>query len=255
MIRHLLALCVISLLFAAGAAMAEEEILSFDSDIVLSEDGTLDVTDTIRVRSEGYKMTKGVFYEPPYVYMYREFQVEYKDSDVARPTVGLDILEIRKDGDAITYQARQEGLNIFISSRNIFPELGVHTYEFRYRTRAHILCRADQELLYWKVVSNNWDFPILKIRAGITLPAGVAARLPETLAGLVESKGIEGRIARGGPNTIAFKTRRTLPPGEAFAVRIAFEKGTFADCADRHAMRGGESIDGSNSVVGKQGEK
>ncbi|MBB4305495.1 hypothetical protein GGD81_004575 [Rhodobium orientis] len=254
MIRHILALCIISPLFAACSATAEEEILSFESDIVLSEDGALDVTDTIRVRSKGYKMKEGVFYEPPYVYLYREFQVEYKDADVAHPTVGLDILDVRKDGNAITYQARQAGSNVFVSSRNIFPAAGVHTYEFRYRTRAHILCRADQELLYWKVVSNNWDFPILKTKARITLPASLAARLPETLIGLVESKGIEGRIARRGPNAIAFNTTRTLPSGEAFAVRIAFEKGTFADCTDRHAMRGGDSVDGSNSVAGEQGE-
>ena len=57
---------------AAGVARspADERILSFHSDIVLQEDGSMTVTETITVRAERKQIRRGI---------YRDFPTRYKD--------------------------------------------------------------------------------------------------------------------------------------------------------------------------------
>lgn len=42
-------------------SFAQEEILNFDSQIIVDKDGGLDVTETITVRAEGDKIKRGIF--------------------------------------------------------------------------------------------------------------------------------------------------------------------------------------------------
>jgi radical SAM superfamily enzyme YgiQ (UPF0313 family) len=59
MIRRVL--FAFAVLAAAGPAGAVEEILRFQSDIVIGRDGTLTVTETIRVTAEGKQIRRGLY--------------------------------------------------------------------------------------------------------------------------------------------------------------------------------------------------
>lgn len=50
--------------------IADERILNFHSDIRVMTDGTIEVTETIRVRAEGNRIKRGI---------YRDFPTEYED--------------------------------------------------------------------------------------------------------------------------------------------------------------------------------
>ena len=56
----------------AGPALAAEEILGFDSAVIVRADGVLDVTETIRVRAEGDQIKHGI---------YRDFPLTFVDDD------------------------------------------------------------------------------------------------------------------------------------------------------------------------------
>ena len=55
-LRNSLFAWLMGLAFLAQGVTAEERILAFDSVIAVSRDGTLQVTETIRVRAEGVNL-------------------------------------------------------------------------------------------------------------------------------------------------------------------------------------------------------
>ena len=69
MIRYILSLTI--LLFASSIFYAQsqpERIISFDSKIKISEDGSMLVTETIKVHAGGNKIKRGI---------YRDFPTDY----------------------------------------------------------------------------------------------------------------------------------------------------------------------------------
>ena len=65
----IVALAALAALLLPRAAAAEERILRFESNIVVARDGTLDVTETIRVRVENIAINHGI---------YRDFPTKYR---------------------------------------------------------------------------------------------------------------------------------------------------------------------------------
>ena len=59
--RRLIALVGLCLSFAS---QADERILSFHSDVQVFEDGIIEVTETIKVRSEGKQIRRGIYSIP-----------------------------------------------------------------------------------------------------------------------------------------------------------------------------------------------
>ena len=62
---------ILCLLLLPLAALGEERILEFRSDILVIEDGWIEVTETIRVQAEGQRIRRGI---------YRDFPTEYRDN-------------------------------------------------------------------------------------------------------------------------------------------------------------------------------
>ena len=76
-------------LLLSFSALADERILEFHSDIVVMEDGWIDVTETIRVRAEGNRIRRGI---------YRDFPTEYRDRYGNDVVVGFDIISVQRNG-------------------------------------------------------------------------------------------------------------------------------------------------------------
>jgi hypothetical protein len=58
------------LFFLASAAVADERILDYRSDIEVHDDGWLTITETLRVQTEGQQIRRGI---------YRDFPTRYRD--------------------------------------------------------------------------------------------------------------------------------------------------------------------------------
>lgn len=87
----LVALAVVILFSFAATVAAYEKITSFRSDIAISKDGAMYVTETIRVISEGVDIKHGIF---------RDFPTRYKDNDGNNYIVDFKVESVLRDGVA-----------------------------------------------------------------------------------------------------------------------------------------------------------
>ncbi|MEQ8685865.1 MAG: DUF2207 domain-containing protein, partial [Imperialibacter sp.] len=67
----------------------EEHIISYESDISINVDASIDVVETIKVYANGTDIRRGI---------YRFYQVDYADEDGFSYSVDFDVLEVLKDG-------------------------------------------------------------------------------------------------------------------------------------------------------------
>ena len=126
----LLARLAIALLLLAGLGgpvLAAEEIVSFDSNVVVGADGVLDVTETITVVAESVQIRRGI---------YRDFPLTFVDDAGGVHRVSFDIVSVKRDGRPEPYHTNQnsEGIRIYLGDANTYLSPGRYTYELRYTT-------------------------------------------------------------------------------------------------------------------------
>ncbi len=146
------ALVALLSLLLPQAAAAEERILSFDSQIAIQQDGTLDVTETIHVRAENVAINHGI---------YRDFPTHYDAPGGRRVKVGFELVSTALDGqpEPAKVEMLGNGVRIRIGSADRMVAPGEHNYTIRYRATRMIGRFDDYDELYWNVTGNGWDFP------------------------------------------------------------------------------------------------
>jgi len=211
-----------ALIFCALPLVAqhEERILSYDSDIRLNADGSMRVSESIRVFAGGDKIKHGI---------YRDFPTEYKDKLGIRKHVPFELVSITRDGHEEDYHTsgRSNGLRVYIGPRFASVPVGEHTYVVTYLTDRQMGFYKDRDELYWNVTGNGWDFPIEHASATVHLPINVPRRLVETY-GYTGPEGYQGRDFNARPQddlSYLFETSKPLATHEGFTVVCWWEKG------------------------------
>ena len=148
-------------------AAADERILSYNSDIVVMQDGWIEVTETIRVRAEGDRIRRGI---------YRDFPTEYFDKLGNRYEVDFQPLAVLRNERSESFHSQdyRNGVRTYFGSSNRFVEHGIHTYAFRYRASRMLGFFEEHDELYWNVTGFDWAFPIDKASASVRLDFDVA---------------------------------------------------------------------------------
>ena len=103
---------------------AQEEILSYHSDIDILADASMVVTETITVRSEGNRIQRGIF---------RDFPTSYEDRFGNAYRVGFQPMSVSRDGNPEPWrmEPRANGFRIYIGDANSLMANGVHRYQSR----------------------------------------------------------------------------------------------------------------------------
>jgi uncharacterized membrane protein YgcG len=221
-------LCIIwllmpSLLFAADVNASSppgERILSYSSDIVVHQDSTMTVRETIAVRAEGAKIKRGI---------YRDFPTTYKDSHGNRFTVAFSVESVLKDGDPEPHheESLSNGKRLYIGDKDTFLRHGEYTYTITYRTDRQLGFFPDHDELYWNVTGNGWDFPIDEASASVTLPEGAADK-GISLEGYTGPQGAKGKdyTATIDESGVAqFVITRPLGLHEGLTIVVSWPKG------------------------------
>ena len=146
-------LLALACLLTTGVACASEDILSYHSDILVRADGSMLVTETIQVRSEGNRIRRGI---------YRDFPTRYRDRWGNRVTVGFRPLSVRRNGSGEPWHSedRSNGVRVYFGSASRLLEPGVHEYEFLFETDRQLGFFEDHDELYFNAVGTGWVFPI-----------------------------------------------------------------------------------------------
>ncbi len=204
----------------ACSAMADERILDYQSDIEVFVDGSMQVTETIRVRAEQQEIKRGI---------YRDFPTDYKDRFGNRYRVGFEVLEAKRDGHQESWHSKVQGsgVRVYLGDKNIYLDKGDYTYAITYRTNRQLGFFDDHDELYWNVTGNHWSFPIEAVSARVTLPEGLRAEQLEAEAytGPLGAKGQDYVASVDYDASVRFKTTRAFSQGEGLTIVVSWPKG------------------------------
>ena len=213
-------LVVLAGLCLSFASQADERILSFHSDVRVFPDGMIEVTETIRVRSEGKQIRRGI---------YRDFPIEYEDRLGNSYNIKLEPLAVLRDDQREPFHTVRSGRDVrtYFGRSNYFLEDGEHTYVFRYRANRMLGFFDQHDELYWNVTGNNWAFPIDKASATIRLEFDAPRDqiLVEGYTGRLGSTAQDYGRFMDEAGDVHFKSNNPLPTAHGLTVVVGWPKG------------------------------
>ena len=199
---------------------AAERILSFDSVVEVNRDGSMVVTEFIRVRAESRKIRRGI---------YRDFPTKYKGRYDTNYNVDFEVLAVLRNGEPEPYFTRKirNGVRTYIGRKNVLLRPGEYTYTLKYRTDRQLGFFENHDELYWNVTGNAWAFPIDSASATVVLPDGVPVEPSGLVAytGRQGSRGKDYRVGFNDKNQPYIAATRTLHPGEGLTIAVMWPKG------------------------------
>jgi uncharacterized membrane protein YgcG len=210
---------IISLLLAS-VTFASERILSYHSDINVSSDGSMSVTETIRVQVEHDLIRRGI---------YRDFPTRYEDRFGNAVTVVFELLGARRDGRSEPFDVKYQsnGVRVYLGSERSMAPVGEVTYEIRYRTDRQLGHFGDRDELYWNVNGLGWGFPVDEISASVQLPNGadIAGATTSVYTGSYRSRGADARSSVDADGLFRFETTRSLQPYQGMTIVVDWPAG------------------------------
>lgn len=216
MFRALRGLAVAIALIAvpAGGALAAEVIHQFDSSVQLAADGTLTVTETLRVRAEGREIRRGIF---------RDFPMTFTDAGGREREVEFKLLGVTRDGKPEPHftERKQRILRIYAGDKDVTIARGDHTYVFRYTTGRQVRWFDGKPELNWNVTGNFWNFPIAAATYRLTLADGARPLRWTAYTGPRGAQGKDWRGAIDNAGVLTVATTRLVAPGEGLTVVAA----------------------------------
>jgi uncharacterized membrane protein YgcG len=217
-------LIVLCLLAGAPPALAQEHILAYDTEVSILPDGSLDVTEHIRVRAEGSQIRRGI---------YRDFPTRYRDRHGNRYVVDFEVLGVERDGQPEPWFTERisNGVRVNTGNDDFLRVPAEYTFTLRYRTSRQLGFFAEHDELYWNAIGAGWVFPILSGTTVVRLPRPV----PQDSLGAEGYTGYQGTTEQNytaeipEPGVARYRLTQPLQPYQAFTVVLTFPKGVIAE--------------------------
>lgn len=221
-----LACAFIAIFALAFPAFAEEVIRSFTSNVILSADGTVDVTEIIEVRAEARNIRRGIYRDIPTTMVIENEQ----GKQVGKLHSNLTVIDILRDGepepfftDKITNARR-----IYIGQEDVFLSAGIYRYTIHYTMTRMARSFEGYDEIFWNATGNFWDFPIESATATITLPQGAIVGNMTAFTGAFGSTESAVAVTRLNDSTAIFRATRGLDAYEGMSVAVSFPKGVLS---------------------------
>ena len=142
-----------------------EYIQSFDSQININKDGTIDVNETI-VYDFADLQKHGIYRNISYIKENKdgkEYILEFSNISVTD-----------EKGNKYNYKKSNENQNIVLKIGDANKTItGVHTYVISYKVKGALTYFSEHDELYWNVNGNEWDIAIDKVKATIMFPESI----------------------------------------------------------------------------------
>ncbi|MFC1687327.1 DUF2207 domain-containing protein [Patescibacteria group bacterium] len=201
----------------ANTQGVQEQITNFAVDIVVSEDSTITVTETIQYNFGDYDH-HGIYREIPYKYTRQG----------TRYTTRYNVQSVTdENGSSYKYEESKSGgyVVLKIGDPDVYIS-GEHTYVLTYSVKRAINYFDDHDEVFWNVTGDEWEIPILNAEATITLPETLTASELQLACytgayGSTETDCVSD-VATGGAST--FVTKESLEAYEGMTVVVGFPK-------------------------------
>ena len=195
----------------------DERILEYKTDIAVSLDGVLEITERITVSTQGIKIRRGIF---------RYFPTHYKDKNGNQYRVLLQVDEVLKDSSPTTYSVEKvtNGKRIKIGEKDVLLQPDIYTYTIKYLTNNQIGFFQDFDELYFNAIGNGWAFPIDKAKVTLRLPKGVKIIKSIAYTGKKGEKESNYNV-KIMDNKVRFENLRPFAPDEGLTIAVSWTKG------------------------------
>jgi len=203
---------------------AQERIRSYDVEVDVRRDGSLDVAERITVHAEGQQIRRGI---------YRDFPTRYADRYGNRVRVDLQVLGVERNGSTEPWftERMSNGVRINTGNDDFLPVPADYTYTLRYRTTRQLGFFKDHDELYWNAIGTGWIFQIDSGRVRVRLPAPVPVGQlkAEAYTGPQGAKGENYVATLPQPGIAVYQLTQPLGPYEGFTIVLSFPKGLIAE--------------------------
>jgi uncharacterized membrane protein YgcG len=207
-------------------AAAEERIERFEAAVSVGADGAVEVTERIEVAAEGNRIKRGIFRELPQIRSFGPLSLR----------LPLEVRSVSRDGSPEPFHIVNTagGIRIYIGDADTRLRPDTYSYELVYRSRGQLGHFDEHDELYWNVTGNDWELPIERAAAEVTLPAGVSREAIRQTAytGPRGATGSDGEIdvlmETRDPGAATFATTERLPPGHGLTIVVGWPKGVVA---------------------------
>jgi uncharacterized membrane protein YgcG len=238
--RKLLA-CV-AIIVSVRSAAAQERIISYNSQVEIVADGSVDVTERIKVHADGNQIRRGI---------YRDFPTRYTDRFGNRLNVDLDVLSVQRNDVMEPWftEKMSNGIRINTGNDTFLTVPADYTYTIRYRVTRELGFFPDHDELYWNAIGTGWIFPIESASVDVHLPIPVPTENlhAEGYTGSQGSKGVDYVADLPAPGSAHYRTTRPLAPNEGFTVVLTFPKGIIHEPTQRE--RAGWLLEDNRGVL------
>jgi len=199
-----------------------EKIVDFQSRIVVHQDGSMTVSEDIRVICARDQIKRGII---------REFPTTYKDTYGNSYRVGFEVKNVLRDGRKEAYHIEESsnGKKVYIGRKSVHLKPGTYTYTINYRTDRQLGFFQDFDELYWNVTGNGWSFAIDHASAVVKLPPGAEILKTAGYTGRYGSKRQDFITDFDAQGNVTFVTTLRLKPNEGLTIAVAWPKGFVAE--------------------------
>ena len=213
-----------AILFFSGSLAAQERIKSYDIQVDVRADGSLDVTERIAVRAEGTQIRRGI---------YRDFPTRYRDRAGNQVKVDIEVLGVERNDRQEPWftERRENGVRINTGNDDFLPVPADYVYTLRYRTTRQLGFFKGHDELYWNAIGTGWIFPIDSATVDVRLPEPVPVeRLSaEGYTGPQGAKGSAYTAEIVALGAARYRLTQPLNPYEGLTIVLTFPKGIIAE--------------------------
>jgi uncharacterized membrane protein YgcG len=200
-----------------------EGIVDFHSDIILQDDASLAVTETITVFANSGQIRHGI---------YREFPTDYRDRLNNHYAVGFQMLSATCDStnEPFRIEKYSNGYRIYLGDANEFVRPGVHVYTISYRTTRQLGFFKDHDELFWNVTGLGWAFPIQHASATVHLPSAIPGEKVDIFGYTGPRDSFQSNLTtKSDDSAFQFSTTRPLGFHEGLSIFLKWPKGFFVE--------------------------
>ncbi len=207
--------------------ITDEHIRSFDSNIIINKDGTIDVRETIAYDFDTLQK-HGIYRDIDFIKTNQEgkkFQLDFENFSVED--------ENGNNYNFTTSTIDEKSIRLKIGDANRFVTR-IKNYVISYKVSGALTYFSDHDELYWNVNGNRWTVPTFVLTSEVSTPPGIKKEDVKSVCytgayGSKESLCSTELLYQSDSTKIVTKNNnRVLASGEGMSIVISFPKNIVA---------------------------